>query len=84
MMKNESLNTKICAKQDAKQLNCREQLLGEPFLFRIRDQGPQHGDPISAMRPAVYYPRESVGNPRTNENSPFQIGPDAGESPGLY
>ena len=38
MMKNESLNTKICAKQDAKQLNCREQLLGEPFLFRIRDQ----------------------------------------------
>ena len=46
--------------------------------------GPQHGDPISAMRPAVYYPRESVGNPRTNENSPFQIGPDAGEYPGLY
>ena len=46
--------------------------------------GPQHGDPISAMRPAVYYPCESVGNPRTNENSPFQIGPDAGESPGLY
>ena len=46
--------------------------------------GPQHGDPISAMRPAVYYPRESVGSSRTNENSPFQIGPDAGESPGLY
>ena len=45
--------------------------------------GPQHGDPISAMRPAVYYPRESVGSSRTNENSPFQIGPDAGESPGL-
>ena len=38
MMKNESLNTKICAKQDAKQLNCREQLLGEPSFFRIRDQ----------------------------------------------
>ena len=38
MMKNESLNTKICAKQDAKQLNCREQLLGEPSLFRIRDE----------------------------------------------
>ena len=46
--------------------------------------GPQHGDPISAMRPAVYYPRESVGSSRTNENSPFQIGPDADESPGLY
>ena len=38
MMKNESLNTKICAKQDAKQLNCKEQLLGEPSFFRIRDQ----------------------------------------------
>ena len=24
-----------------------------------------------------------MGNPRTNENSLFQIGPDAGESPGL-
>ena len=36
MMKNESLNTKICAKQDATQINCREQLLGEPSLFRIR------------------------------------------------
>ena len=45
--------------------------------------GPQHGDPISAMRPAVYYPRESVGSSRTNENSPFQIGTDAGEFPGL-
>ena len=38
MMKNESLNTKICAKQDARKLNCRKQLLGEPSLFRIRDQ----------------------------------------------
>ena len=46
--------------------------------------GLQHGDPILAMRPAVYYPCESVGNSRTNENSPFQIGPDAGEFPGLY
>ena len=46
--------------------------------------GPQHGDPISAMRPAVYYPQESVGSSRTNENSPFQIGTDAGEFPGLY
>ena len=46
--------------------------------------GPPHGDPISAMRPAVYYPRKSVGSSRTNENSPFQIGPDADESPGLY
>ena len=46
--------------------------------------GPQHGDPISAMRPAVYYPHESVGNSLTNDNSPFQIGQEAGEFPGLY
>ena len=46
--------------------------------------GPQAGDPISAMRPAVYYPHESVGNPAANENSPFQIGREAGEFPGLY
>ena len=43
----------------------------------------QDSDPISAMRPAVYYPRESASDPRTNENSLFQFGPDAGESPGL-
>ena len=46
--------------------------------------GPQHGDPISTMRPAVYYPHESVGNSLTNDNSPFQIGREAGEFPGLY
>ena len=50
---------------------------------QVIQSGLQDSDPISAMRPAVYYPRESVGNPRTNENSPFQFGPDAGESPGL-
>ena len=46
--------------------------------------GPQDGDPISAMRPAVYYPHGSVGNSLTNDNSPFQIGREAGEFPGLY
>ena len=50
---------------------------------QVIQSGLQDSDPISAMRPAVYYPRESVGSSRTNENSPFQIGPDAGESPGL-
>ena len=50
---------------------------------QVIQSGLQDSDPISAMQPAVYYPRKSVGNPRTNENSPFQIGPDAGESPGL-
>ena len=50
---------------------------------QVIQSGLQDSDPISAMRPAVYYPHESVGSSRTNENSPFQIGPDAGESPGL-
>ena len=50
---------------------------------QVIQSGLQDSDPISAMRPAVYYPRESVGSSRPSENSPFQIGPDAGESPGL-
>ena len=50
---------------------------------QVIQSGLQDSDPISAMRPAVYYPRESASDPRTNENSPFQFGPDAGESPGL-
>ena len=40
------------------------------------------------MRPAVYYPSESVGGPWTNDNSPFQIDLESGEfsglRPGLY
>ena len=55
---------------------------------QVTQPGLQDSDPISAMRPAVYYPHESVGNPAANENSPFQIGTDAGEfsglRPGLY
>ena len=46
--------------------------------------GPQDSDPISAMRPAVYYPPESVGNSLTNDNSPFQTDRESGEFPGLY
>ena len=46
--------------------------------------GPQDSDPISAMRPAVYYPPESVGNSLTNDNSPFQIDRESGDFPGLY
>ena len=38
MLKKESLNTKICTKQNARQLNYREELLGEPSHFMIRDQ----------------------------------------------
>ena len=55
---------------------------------QVTQSGLQDSDPISAMRPAVYYPSESVGNPLTNDNSPFQIDPESGEfsglRPGLY
>ena len=49
----------------------------------MTQSGPQGSDPISAMRPAVYHPPESVGNPLTNDNSPFQIDLESGEFPGL-
>ena len=45
--------------------------------------GLQDSDPISAMLPAVYYPRESVGNSTANENSLFEFDPDVGEFSGL-
>ena len=51
---------------------------------RLTQPGLLHSDPISPMRPAVYSPDTLVGSPTANDNSPFQIGPDAGESPGLY
>ena len=65
---------------------------GDPFSSSVPAQvtqsGLQDSDPISAMRPAVYYPHESVGSSRTNENSPFQIDLESGEfsglRPGLY
>ena len=55
---------------------------------QVTQSGLQDSDPISAMQPAVYYPHESVGGPRTNDNSPFQIDLESGEfsglRPGLY
>ena len=55
---------------------------------QVTQSGLQDSDPISAMRPAVYYPSESVGNPLTNDNSPSQIDLESGEfsglRPGLY
>ena len=50
---------------------------------QVTQSGPQDSDPISAMRPAVYQPPESVGNSSTNDNSPFQIGLESCEFPGL-
>ena len=51
---------------------------------QVTQSGLQDSDPISAMRPAVYYPSESVGNPLTNENLPFQIDLESGEFSGLH
>ena len=45
---------------------------------------PQDGNLISPMRTAVYPPLESVGNSSANDNSPFQIGLESCEFPGLY
>ena len=50
---------------------------------QVTQSGLQDSDPISAMRPAVYHPPESVGNSLTNDNSPFQIDLESGEFPGL-
>ena len=37
---------------------------------QVTQSGPQDSDPISAMRPAVYQPPESVGSSSTNDNFP--------------
>ena len=50
---------------------------------QVTQSGPQDSNPISAMWPAVYQPPESVGNSSTNDNSPFQIGLESCEIPGL-
>ena len=51
---------------------------------RVTQSVPQAVDPISFMWTAVYPPLESVGNPATNENSPFQIGLESSRNLGLY
>ena len=45
---------------------------------------PETSDPTSTMRTAVYPPSRNVGDPPTNENSPFQIGLESSRFPGLY
>ena len=51
---------------------------------QVTQSDPQDSDPISSMRTAVYPPPESVGNSSTNDNSPFQIGLESCEFPGLF
>ena len=65
---------------------------GAPSSTLVPDQLTQSGllynDPISAMRPAVYPPDTLVGRPTANDNSPFHLDQELGESagllPGLY
>ena len=45
---------------------------------------PETSDPTSARRTAVYPPSRIGGGLPTNENSPFQIGLESSEIPGLY
>ena len=45
---------------------------------------PEAIDPISPMRTAVYPPSGFVGNPPTNDNSPFQIGRESSRNLSLY
>ena len=55
---------------------------------RLTQSGSLHGDPISAMRPAVYPPVTLEVRPTANDNSPFHFDQELGESagllPGLY
>ena len=64
------------------------QLPGDPSSSSVPAQvtqpGLQDSDPISAMRPAVYHPHESVGSSLANDNSPFQIDLESGEFSGLH
>ena len=45
---------------------------------------PEDSDPTSTRRTAVYPPSRIVGDPSTNENSPFQLGLESSKFPGLY
>ena len=51
---------------------------------RMTQSLPEAIDPISPMRTTVYPPSGFVGNPPTNDNSPFQIGRESSRNLGLY
>ena len=58
---------------------------GSPVVpERMTQSLPEAIDPISPMRTAVYPPSGFVGNPPTNDNSPFQIGLESSRNLGLY
>ena len=58
---------------------------GSPVVpVRMTQSTSQAIDPISPMRTAVYPPSGFVGNPPTNDNSPFQMGRESSRNLGLY
>ena len=70
---------------DARWANQRTAVPGSPVVpERMTQSLPEAVDPISPMRTAVYPPSRIVGNPSTNDNSPFQIGLESSRIPGLY
>ena len=70
---------------DARWANQRTAVPDSPVVpARVTQSLPEAVDPISPMRTAVYPPSRIVGNPSTNDNSPFQIGLESSRIPGLY
>ena len=71
--------------QDARWANQRAAVPGIPAVpATVAQPLPDTSDPTSTMRTAVYPPSRIVGEPPTNENSPFQIGLESSRIPGLY
>ena len=70
---------------DAHWANQHTAVPGSPVVpARVTQSTPKAVDPISPMRTAVYPPSRIVGNPSTNDNSPFQIGQESRRNLGLY
>ena len=69
---------------DARWANQRTAAPGSPVVpARVTQSNPEAVEPISPMRTAVYPPSRIVGNPPTNDNSPFQIGLESSRNLGL-
>ena len=70
---------------DARWANQHPAFPGSPVVpARVTQSAPKAVDPISPMWTAVYPPSGFVGNPLTNDNSPFQIGLESSRNLGLY
>ena len=70
---------------DARWANQRSLVPGSPIVpVGMTQSTSQAINPISPMQTAVYPPSGFVGNPPTNDNSPFQIGQESSRNLGLY